>query len=91
MNGAGKDSQIDVGGDIFLPLSIIDFDALGGQFFRDGRFLSVGTGYRKAPASQDLRQTAHGNTADADEVDMDRLGKINLIHKLPHFLISVGD
>ena len=45
----------------------------------------IGTGYGEALLEQDLCQTAHADSADPDEMYMNRMGKINLVHRNKSF------
>ena len=59
-----KDDEIDIGRDVFLLLADNDSDAVRSQFVRDGRSGAVGSGDLKTSAAKDLRETAHGDSAD---------------------------
>ena len=59
-----EDDEIDVGRDILLPLADNDSDAVRSQFIRNGRSGAVGSGDLKTSAAKDLRETAHGDSAD---------------------------
>ena len=75
-----EDDEIDVRRDVLLLLADNDLDAVCSQFIRNGRSGAVGSGDLKPSAAKDLRETAHGDSADPRKKDVDWLVKIELIH-----------
>lgn len=49
----------------------------------------VGAGYPEAFVQQDFGQAAHADASDADEIYVDGMLKINLIHEYPHFCVAL--
>ena len=80
MDGAGVDDQIDIVRYIFPPLAVSDQSALFREHFRQGGTLVIGTGYSEALGKQNFRQSAHTDAADANEIYMNRILEIDLIH-----------
>jgi hypothetical protein len=80
MDGGGENDKVDRRGDIFPFLSDHDRDPVGYQFLCNGGSCPVGSGYGKASAAEDLRQSAHGYAADAGKEYMNRFIEIYLKH-----------
>ena len=82
-DGGRVDEAVDVVRDIGGGLGTGNLRAQGRQVFCDRGGRPVGAGNREVTVQQDLSQTAHADAADANEMDMYRLRKVNLKHRAP--------
>jgi hypothetical protein len=80
MDGGGEYDQVDIRGDIIPLLSDYHRDSVRRQLLCNGRGCPVGSGYGKTSAAEDLRQAAHGYSADAGEEYMNRFIEVYLKH-----------
>lgn len=77
---AGIDDQVDVCRDILRLLAVVHDGALLLQRVCERGRGPVGAGNAKALRQKDLCQTAHADTADADEIYMNRTVEVDLVH-----------
>ena len=86
VNGSGKHRQVNVFGDIFSTLADMDGDAFIAEPLCQCGGAAVGPGYCEAAVLQDLGETAHGDAADADKINVNGILEINLIHDICSFV-----
>ena len=84
-DGARVYDKVGGGCEIFLFLTIIYGSAFFAEGFGKRGFLPVGTGYPETFRKKNFGKTAHADTADAHEKNMNRMIKINLVHFSLHY------
>ncbi len=83
MDRTGVHHKVDAVCQVFRFLAIVDGCAFLSKELRQGGFPQVGSGNPEPFFQQDFRQAAHADASDPDKVYMDRMIKIDLIHKDP--------
>ena len=79
-DGCSIDDQVNVWGDVFLALSIVDAGALRRQDMSQVRRRSVGAGDLKLFCQKDFCESAHTDAADTNKVYVNWILEIDLVH-----------
>ena len=91
MDGCGVDHEIRTVLNVVCALTVINRGAAAGQKVGQGGLFGIRTGYGEMGCQQDLCQAAHADSADADEMDMNGLLEIYLIHSENLLLYFVAE
>ena len=86
MNGSGIYNQINVIGQVGSNLGIVDYGAHGSKLPGQVAFLPVGTADGETALHQKLCKPAHADSADADEMYMNRFFEVECKHFLHSFV-----
>ena len=80
MDGSSVDDDVSLRADILSLLGIVNPDPFGLKRLRHPGLLRIRTGDGESFFDKNGRQSAHGNPADPDKMDMAGMNEINLIH-----------
>ena len=74
-------NSVDIVGNVLRPLPVDDLCAVGGELVGELGLVGIRAAYCESSLQQDLSQSAHADSANANKVNMFWFIKIDLIHR----------